>query len=348
MKKLISLVLLVVIGLPLGLGPAGALPRGTTAKLYQGGLDFAVDMAWVAGTKRIYFTEKGGDIHVMKGGRLLNRPCARLPVNDEGERGALGIALDPHYRKNHRIYVYYTNAVPIENRVARFVVENDLCTRKKDIITGIHASSATNHNGGQLEFVRGKLFVSTGENADPARAQDKSDRLGKILRYNPNGTVPSGNPFGNAVWSYGHRNPFGLTHKPGTSKIYSTENGPTCDDELNFIRKGRNYGWGAGYDCGTAGVGDEPKAPIRRWSDIIVPTDPTWYKGRMGKLSGDLYVGDFRGRLHRMVMNARANRVKADRIIHDAGDGIVDVAKGPGGWLYYVTPGGIYKIVPTN
>ncbi|MBA2725808.1 MAG: PQQ-dependent sugar dehydrogenase, partial [Actinobacteria bacterium] len=136
--------------------------------------------------------------------------------------------------------------------------------------------------------------------------------------------------------------------KPGTSKIYSTENGESCDDELNFIRKGRNYGWGPGYLCGTAGVGDDPKAPIKRWSNIIVPTDPTWYNGRMKSLSGDLYVGDFRGGLHRMVMNAKANRVKDDRIIHESPDGIVDVAKGPGGWLYYVTPGGIYKIVPTN
>ena len=348
MKKLIALLSLLAVVIPAVPEPAAALPERTTVKLYQGGLDFAIDMAWVPGTKRVFFTEKGGDIHMMKGGRLLSQPCATLPVNDDGERGALGIALHPRYKQNHRLYVYYTNASPIENRVARFVVDRNRCTNKKDIIRGIHASSATNHNGGQLEFVKGKLFVSVGENADPSRSQDKSDRLGKILRYNPNGTIPTGNPFDNAVWSYGLRNPFGLAHKPGTSKIYSTENGPSCDDELNFIRRGRNYGWGDGYSCGTAGVGPNPKAPIKRWSDIIVPTDPTWYRGRMKSLSGDLYVGDFQGRLHRMVMNAKANQVKADRIIHNAGEGIVDVAKGPGGWLYYLTPGGIYKIVPAN
>jgi glucose/arabinose dehydrogenase len=324
----------------------GAIPEGSKVQLYEGDLNFPIDMAWVPGTKRIYFTEKSGAVRVMKGGRLLGRPCATLPVSDSGERGALGIALDPRYKENKRLYVYYTNASPVENRVARFVVRSDRCTKKKDVISGIHASSATNHNGGHLEFVNGKLFVSVGENADPTRSQDTSDRLGKILRYNANGTVPEGNPFGNAVWAYGHRNPFGLTHKPGTSKIYSTENGPSCDDEINFIKKGRNYGWGDNYQCGTRGVGPNPKGPLVRYSSIIVPTDPTWYVGRMKGLSNDLYMGDFGGRLHRLVMNAKGNKVRKDRIIHRADAGIVDVAKGPGGWLYFLTTSGMYRIVP--
>ena len=337
---------LLALGLILGIaGTASALPPGTKVQTYQGNLDFPIDMAWVKGTKRVYFTQKSGAIRIMKGGRLLAQPCAVLPVNDEGERGALGLALDPRYKRNHRLYVYYTNASPLENRVARFVVKNDRCTNKKDIVSGMRVE-ASNHNGGHLEFVRGKLFVSTGENAIPSKAQDKNDRLGKILRYNPNGTVPDGNPFGNAVWSYGLRNPFGLAHKPGTGKIYSSENGASCDDELNLIKKGRNYGWGNNYQCGTAGVGDNPKAPIVRWSDIIVPTDPGWYGGRMKSLTGTLYMGDGGGRLHRFVMNATDTGVRRDKVIHNAGDLIVDVSEGPGGWLYYLTSGGIFRIVP--
>lgn len=329
-----------------GAGPATALPEGTKVETYKGGLSFPIDMAWVKGTKKVFFTEKSGAIRVMQGQTLLERPCVTLPVNDDGERGALGLALHPKFKSNHRLYVYYTNASPLENRVDRFVVRNNRCVKQKRIVPGMPVS-ASNHNGGHLEFVKGKLFVSTGENAIPSKAQDKQDRLGKILRYNSDGTVPrKSNPFGNAVWSYGHRNPFGLAHKPGTGRIYSSENGPSCDDELNLIKKGGNFGWGDGYDCGTAGVGSDPIAPIIRWESIIVPTDPGWYAGKMASLKGSLYMGDGDGRLHRFVMNDRGTKVKADRIIHNAGSLITDASTGPGGWLYFMTGSGIFRIVP--
>lgn len=214
------------------------------------------------------------------------------------------------------------------------------------------AASSGYHIGGQLEFVGGKLFVSTGEDHNPSAAQNVDNKLGKILRYNPDGSIPKGNPFStsgdrNPVWTYGHRNPFGLTHKPGTSQLFETENGPNCDDEFNRIKKGRNYGWGANYECGTRGVGRDPKPPLKRWSNVIVPTDPWYYEGRMNRLDGDVYVGDFGGnRLHRLVINDRGTNVRQDRIIYRASSGITDVSKGPGGWLYFATTSGIFRIVP--
>ena len=308
-------------------------------------------MAWVEGTKKIFFTEKDtGRVRVLVGRKLLDRPCVNLDVNSSGERGALGIVLHPKFRQNRKLYVYYTNASPLENRVTRFTVRNNRCRSPDHVVTVIRSSSSY-HNGGQLEFVRGKLFVATGEAHDPAEAQDTSSRLGKILRYNANGSIPSGNPFStavqpNPVWSYGHRNPFGLAHKPGSKRLFESENGPQCDDELNRIVNGRNYGWGSGYSCGTVGVGPNPKRPLVRWSSVIVPTDLWWYNGRLTALSGDLYMGDFgTGRLHRFVMNRRATRVKEDRIIYDGGSGIVDVTKGPGRWLYFATSSAIYRIV---
>ena len=338
-----------IVGLAMlvSLGPnAGALPSGTEVETYEAGLDFPVDMAWVKGTRKVFFTEKSGAIRIMEGRDLLAEPCTTLDVDDGGESGALGIALHPRFKDNHKLYVFYSNALPRENRVTSFVVQNDRCTSANHIVTGLAASSGY-HNGGQLEFVRGKLFISTGEDHVPSQAQSTTNRLGKILRYNADGTVPNDNPFGptNPVWSYGHRNPFGLTHKPGTGKIYSSENGPSCDDEMNYIRKGRNYGWGSDYQCGTAGVGSNPKAPIRRWSSIIVPTDPTWYRGRLKSLNG-LIMGDYgNGSLHRFVMNDANTDVRSDRIIYDGSAGIVDVAKGPGGWLYFLTSSAIMRVV---
>ena len=351
MKRLIMVGIAVACLIGAMAGDAAALPKGTKVQTYQGNLSFPIDMSWVPGTRKIFFTEKGGRIRVMVGKDLLGRPCRTLNVNTAGERGLLGIVLHPNYDANHYLYVYYTNASPLENRVTRFTVRKNRCRNAKNIVTGINASSSGYHNGGQLEFAGGKLFVTTGEAHSPANAQDRNTRLGKVLRYNANGTVPKGNPFStssnrNPVWTYGHRNPFGLTRKPGTKKLYLTENGPNCDDELNRIRRGRNYGWGPGYACGTKGVGSNPKGPLRRWGGIIVPTDPWYYKGSLRRLNSDLYVGDFGGRLHRIGLSDNGNRLLFDRVIHSAPNGITDVSKGPGGRLYFLTTRAIYRIVP--
>ncbi len=351
MRRTLAVLVTIAVLLLSDLGVVHALPRGTKAVRYKRNLDFPVDLAWVKGTRRIFFTEKNsGKVRILDGRKLRKRACVNLDVNPGGERGALGIALHPRFKKNHKLYVYYTNASPLEDRVTRFIVRRRRCTRPRHILRGLPAASSI-HHGGQLEFVRRKLFVSTGEAGDPSNAQSRDNRLGKILRLRPDGSVPRSNPFRrngrrSPIWSFGHRNPFGLTHKPGTGRLYETENGPECDDELNRIRKGRNYGWGPGYVCGTAGVGPSPKRPLVRWTPPIVPTDPWWYRGKMRRLSGHLYVGDFRsGRLLRIVLNKKGTRVLRRRSIFDARSGIVDVSRGPGKWLYFATPTTIRRIV---
>lgn len=349
MKRVVVLVLVAAGFLGLAPSPTRALPEGVKVQAYKSGLAFPVDMSWVPGTRKVFFTEKdSGKVRVLIGRRLLGPACVDLDVASAGEQGALGIVLHPRFKKTKWLYVMYTNASPEEMRVSRFTVHRNRCRSHKLIMAGVPASSGY-HNGGQLEFVGRKLFVSTGENHDAAQAQNTSSRLGKILRFNADGTIPSTNPFStpldkNPVWSYGHRNPFGLAGRRGTNKLYETENGPSCDDELNLIRKGRNYGWGAAYACGT-GRGPDPVAPLKSWTPVIVPTDPWWYRGRMKRLSGSLYMGDFNGNLHRFVMNDSGTQVHRDRIIH-RGDPIVDVSKGPGGWLYFMTPSAIFRIVP--
>jgi glucose/arabinose dehydrogenase len=325
---------------------ATALPRNAKVQKYKMGLNFPVDMARAPGSRTIFFTEKNtGKIRVLKGRNLKGRACATLNVNSNGERGLLGIALHPNFKKTRYLYVYFTKANPLQHQVKRFTVRRNRCRNSKVIVSGLSASSSGYHNGGQIEFAGGKLYVSTGEQHNPSLAQQTNNRLGKILRFNPNGSIPDGNPFDNAVWSYGHRNPFGLAHKPGTTRVYSTENGPSCDDEFNVIRKGRNYGWGSGYQCGTSGVGPNPKGPDVRWSNIIVPTDPTFYKGKMKSLSGDVYTGDFTGRIRRLVMNRKGTRVRRQRVILSGQGDVTDVTKGPGGWLYFATTNGIKRIV---
>lgn len=343
-RKLLSAALCAMFIVTFGSATAPALPAHTKVQTYKSGLDFPIDMAWVPGTRTIFFTEKNtGRVRVMKGRKLRHRPCVDLPVSSDGERGALGIALHPKFKKNHYLYVYYTNAKPLQNRVARFKVVHNRCRHRK-IIVKIPGPSSI-HNGGQIEFVGNKLFVSVGEAGDPANAQNLRDKRGKILRVSARGSIPAGNPFRGAVWSYGVRNPFGLAHKPGTKKLFETENGPECNDELNRIKKGRNYGWGPSESCpNTNNSGPNPKAPLRRWSSIIVPTDLTWYRGRLNALHGLLMADYGRGRIHRFVMNSQGNRVRHDRIVYDSGSNIVDVSTGPGRWLYFLTGGSIMRI----
>jgi glucose/arabinose dehydrogenase len=330
---------------------AAALPPGTHVQLFKGGLNFPVDIAYVPNSHKLFFTEKNtGAVRVILNGSLLPAPCVVLDVVNDGERGALGLALDPNYASNHFIYVYFTKRLPLENRVTRFTVVNNRCTAAHPIITGIPTVSGY-HNGGQLLFLGGHLFVTVGEGHNAANAQNLGTRLGKVLRYNPNGTIPADNPFligghRSPIWSYGHRNGFGLARKPGTQLLYETENGPNCDDELNRIVRGRNYGWGSGYVCGSNGVGASPVAPLKRWTPTIAPTDPWWYGGTIAALRGSIYMGDFNtGTLRRITLNAAGTAVRTISITYRAGTGILDVSSGPGGWLYFATQNGIYRIV---
>lgn len=329
---------------------AYSLPRSLEVRIYKRSLSFPVDMASIQGSETMFFTEKhSGKIRVLVGRKLLRRACADLDVNSSGERGALGIALDPRFRTNRFLYVYYTNRSPLQNRVTRFTVRRNRCRRPRHIIR--LPSPSTIHQGGQLDFMHGKLFVTVGDGGNAANAQSLNTRLGKVLRYNRDGSVPRNNPFSrprrrSAIWSYGHRNPFGLDRRPGTARLYSSENGPHCDDELNLIVRGRNYGWGGGYRCGTAGVGRNPKPPLFRWSRPVAPTDVTWYEGRLRRLSGSLFVGDFNNAvLHRFIFNRRGTRVRTHRRAHRTCCQISDVMEGPRGYLYFSTIQDIRRIV---
>ena len=330
----------------------GALSTRVKASLYRGKLDFPVDMAWVPDTDTIFFTEKAtGRVRVMHGRELIEEPCASLNANADGERGTLGIALDPSYKDNGYLYVFYTNAAPEENRVVRFTVQGDRCTSPKTLVT-IRPLDTSLHNGGQLEIIGDKLFVSVGDGySNPDRAQDEQGQFGKVLRYNLDGSIPADNPFSgpngpSPVWSLGHRNPFGLGHNPATGKLYETENGPDCDDELNAIVKGGNYGWGAGYDCTSRGLGSDPLPSLVSWTPPIVPTDLWFYTGTTKSLAGYLYMGDFgAGKLHQFKLSSDGDKVVQEEIVYDSPSQIVDVSEGPGGLLYFLTPDSIYRFV---
>ncbi|WP_442860959.1 PQQ-dependent sugar dehydrogenase [Amycolatopsis sp. CA-230715] len=174
-----------------------------------------------------------------------------------GEGGVLGVAVSPNFATDHYVYVFHTTSG--DNRIVRMKYENGkLGTTSEVVLSGIKRSHY--HNGGRIRFgPDGKLYATAGNAEQPALGQDKKSLNGKILRINPDGSIPADNPFGNAVWSYGHRNPQGLAwDKKG--QLWESELGDSDVDELNLIQKGKNYGY---PDCPS---GQSCVGPKQTWS----------------------------------------------------------------------------------
>lgn len=217
---------------------------------------------------RLFIAEQNGTVRIFKNGNLLATPFLQLlNVDSLGERGLIGIALDPNFAANKFVYLHYTaNDNGIHNRVSRFTDVGDVgSVGSEAVLVNLPAlSDATNHNGGAIHFgIDGKLYVGVGENADPARAQNLSDPLGKLLRFNSDGTIPSDNPFfstqsglARAIWASGLRNPFTFAVQPGSGRIHINDVGQNTWEEINLGVAGANYGWPAseGPDGVTAGI----------------------------------------------------------------------------------------------
>ncbi|MCX4438061.1 PQQ-dependent sugar dehydrogenase [Streptomyces mirabilis] len=160
-------------------------------------------------------------------------------VTTNGEGGLLGVAVDPKWATNH--YVYFMHTASEGNRVVRMTYDGSSLTGYTILLQGIKKNRY--HNGGRLAFgPDGYLYVSTGEAQTPELAQDKTSLNGKILRMTTDGKAAPGNPFGNYVYSYGHRNPQGLAFDRN-GRLWEAEFGNSSKDELNLIKPGANYGW---------------------------------------------------------------------------------------------------------
>lgn len=203
---------------------------------------------------RLFVTQQGGDLRVIRNGALLAAPFLTVAVDASGERGLLGVAFDPNFAGNQFVYVYYTApSTPRRNRVSRFTASGDSALAGSEIVLVEldNLSGATNHNGGAIHFgADGRLYVAVGENANPANAQTLANRLGKILRINADGTIPADNPFfviasgdNRAIWAVGLRNPFTFAFQPGSGRMFINDVGASSFEEINDGLAGSNYGW---------------------------------------------------------------------------------------------------------
>lgn len=216
-----------------------------------------------------------------------------------GEGGLMGIEISPNFRVDH--YLYFLHSSSDGNRVARMKLENNALSGYTVLLGGMEKSRF--HNGGRLRFgPDGKLYASMGDAQSSSRAQDKKSLNGKILRINADGSIPSDNPFGNAVWSLGHRNPQGLDFD-SKGRLWQAEFGNSTMDEVNLIQKGGNYGW---PHCeGTAGSCSGYIAPKKTW-----PTAAASPSG-LTIINGHVFVATMRGeRVYRLRVDVSSNLVE--------------------------------------
>jgi glucose/arabinose dehydrogenase len=230
-----------------------ALPPGFSTQTFASPLPSPTAMAF-APDGRLFVCLQTGALRVVKGGLLLTKPFITLNVDSNGERGLLGVAFDSAFQSNHYVYLYYTAKSPaIHNRISRFTANGDTAIAGSEamLLDLDNLSGATNHNGGAIHFgPDGKLYAGVGENANPTNSQTLTNLLGKVLRLDSDGGIPTDNPYygtatgkNRAIWAMGLRNPFTFAFQPGTGLLYINDVGQDSWEEINRGIAGVNYGW---------------------------------------------------------------------------------------------------------
>jgi glucose/arabinose dehydrogenase len=349
--------------------PAAAVPPGYLDLPGVSGLADPTAMAF-APDGRIFVCEQSGALRVISADRrLLPDAFVSITVNrpQDSERGLLGVAIDPDFETTSPyVYVYYTVPAPgIHNRISRFPATGNVAGGPEEILVELDAlSGATNHNGGAIHFgPDGKLYAAVGDNANGNNSQTLANRLGKILRYNKDGSIPTDNPFymtasGNnrSIWALGLRNPFTFTFDATGGRMHVNDVGQVTWEEINLGTAGANYGWpmvegvggipgfvdpllayphGGGNSAGCAIVGGAFHDPSRgTW--LPEPGAPSY--------AGDYFFADLcNGWIRRFDAVAGTNVLFTTGIPNP-----VDLAIGPEGGLYYLARGGgiVRRIVP--
>jgi glucose/arabinose dehydrogenase len=252
------------------------------------------------------------------------RVAMKVPGVDlnAGEGGLLGLAVSPGYATDKLVYAYFTTVQ--DNRIARFKLGGKLDV----ILKGIRNGAI--HNGGRIAFgPDGKLYAGVGETGEGGLAQNRDALNGKVLRMNPDGSVPSGNPFGSLVWTWGHRNVQGLAWDR-SGRLWATEFGQNTFDEINLIRKGRNYGWPDVEGKGDT-QGGKFTNPLVTW-----PTSEASPSGA-AIIGSTLYVGALQGQCVWRIPLQGAKTGTPSRMLAGRYGRIRTVVKAPDGTLWVAT-----------
>ncbi|MBO0322141.1 PQQ-dependent sugar dehydrogenase [Muricauda sp. CAU 1633] len=311
-------------------------------------------------------TEKTGElIHYSFGktSKISNVP----EVYVRGQGGLMDIELHPNYRENGWLYLTYAssegNGKGGNTAIMRAKLSNNRLTQKQLLYKAEPNSTRGQHFGSRLEFDNeGHLYFSVGERGNrDVNPQDITRDGGKIYRIHDDGRIPNDNPFvgksgaKTAIFSYGHRNPQGLTKHPETGKIWEHEHGPRGGDEINIIQKGKNYGWPVityGINYSGTKITDETsrpgmEQPLYQWTPSIAPSGMTFVtSAKYPKWKGNLLVGSLSFQyLERLEL--KNDKVTYREKLLDGMGRVRNVRQGPDGYIYVGIEGkGIVRLVP--
>ncbi|HEX6562171.1 MAG TPA: PQQ-dependent sugar dehydrogenase [Nitrososphaera sp.] len=301
-----------------------------------------LDVPWaidVAQDGRLFFTERTGAIRVVAAnGTLLSDPAAYINVAQQGEAGLLGLALHPNFAQNHLLYIYqtYTNGTAVFNKVMMLTEKDNKIVDSKVVLDKIPASDR--NDGGRIRFgPDGKLYIATGDVKQPQLAQNAGSLAGKILRINPDGSIPEDNPFsGSPVYSYGHRNVQGLAWD-AKGNMYAAEHGESGNDEINLIKPGENYGWPV-EECDAKRF----EKPVACFNPAIAPSGMAIAHSDKLGYKGDLLVASLKAMQLRKV---DLSNNTTTNILTSYGR-IRDVVEAPDGTLYVLTSNRDGRAIP--
>lgn len=320
---------------------------------------------------RLFYTEKTtGNVRVVSAeGELQTEPVITLPTSAIAERGMLGIALDPDYETNGYIWVVHTAEATARdyaaNQLVRFHEQDGVGTDPEVMLSMPLSDNSLIHNGGNVHFdADGLLYLTVGDFENPENPQDLTVMQGKIHRFavTDEGLVPApDNPFpDSSIYAYGLRNSFDFDFDPETGFIFATENGDHCDDEINLILPGFNYGAGQGYTCGGTAAGIDLTnhlkpllafTPTQAPTGILVydhPAVPEW----AGKVFFCIWNEGYPS-MRMLTLNETRNQIeKVDEINLGGVLCRIDAEIGPEGGLYFSTVGddggAIYRLLPRS
>jgi len=343
--------------------PFFKLPGGFTDVSWVSGIPNPTAHAWTP-DGRMLVCEKGTDtgglmgpanLRVIKAGSLLGTPFCTVTVDVDGERGMLGVAVDPNFNSNHFVYIYYSNKSPSENRVSRFTASGDVSSGGETILKHVPIGGIY-HNGGAIHFgPDGKVYVAVGDShSGGADSQNPNVMGGKILRLNPDGTVPSDNPTsyqgGLTVtggpkegWCCGLRNPYTFAFQPGTGLMYINDVGQNTWEEINEAGIGKNFGWQGGT---TDGIRNNASFtdPIHAYNHTgaCAITGGTFYNpGTVmfpATYVGKYFFSDYCGNTIKYITPgtpAAGTSLPSTAFANTVLSGPVDLSIGPDGAMYY-------------
>jgi len=340
----------------LGIAPASgrATPRTIGVEPVATGLSFPAAFTFSPDGRIFYAATYDGEIHIYDPASGSDNLFFTIPGGSAPE-GILGLVLIPSYPTQPYVYAYVNREVQgvRKSQILRIRDTGGIGTQPKLIY---QADGGDIHHGGRMLFGSDEmLYVATGDEDDPAGSQNLSSTVGKMLRMTPTGQVPPGNPFGTLVWAYGLRNTFGWDFDDRTRSLWYEDNGPACNDEIDLIRKGKNYGWGPAATCSTPPLpprntnqdGPSPVLPAEYIATSVAPTGLAFCEGcGLTGADGTMFYGRYNTfAIQQVVLTADRRSIASDTQVYVHSSFPLSIEVGPDGTLYFSDDTAIYRLV---